>query len=99
VPVYHRLLKGGEDWNEYCKQGKLCGGPPRGIYRSDIPKAKAYAGSLPIGQKGVEFTTDVTPDPYGHPCQPTWSGNRPGVVTDTYKEIACVRITCTKIVT
>jgi hypothetical protein len=41
------------------KSLEIWGRPARG---SDQPKVKAYLGSLPIGKRGIEFTTDVEPD-------------------------------------
>jgi hypothetical protein len=38
------------------------GFPERNTTQSDIPKAKAYDGSLPEGEEGIEFTTDIAPD-------------------------------------
>ena len=58
------------------------------------PMAQAYGGPLPEGVRGIEFTTDVTPDPGGKPSLPTWSGPRAGVVIEG--EFAKIRITVTK---
>lgn len=40
--------------------GEVWGRPARG---SQIPSVKAYVGSLPGGQRGIEFHTEVPPDP------------------------------------
>ena len=57
---------------------EIWGTPPRKIYRSDTPKVKAYVGSLD-DKKGIEFTTDVEPDPCCPPDQAFWTGPRAGV--------------------
>jgi hypothetical protein len=71
--------------------GELWGRPPRNCFRSDTPKAKAYAGRLPEGVIGLEFETDAKPDAGGVPDQPTWSHKykkRPDVVVeDDYAKI------------
>jgi RHS repeat-associated protein/uncharacterized repeat protein (TIGR01451 family) len=50
------------------------------------PTARAYRGPLPPGKRGLEFETDVDPDPGGNPKEGemvTWRGNRPGVTLET----------------
>ena len=56
--------------------------------------AQAYGGPLLAGMRGIEFTTEVLPDPGGKPSLPTWSGPREGVVIEN--EFAKIRITVTK---
>ncbi len=63
------------------------------FYISDTPKVKAYKGPLPEGEKGFEFTTDSVPDKGGHPFQPTWSGNRPGVRTENGQAVIPCTVT------
>jgi RHS repeat-associated protein len=77
--TYHRLESPSqppEVARQQVESGEVWGRPPRG---SDIPKVQAYDGPLPAGRRGIEFTTDVPPDPRGIPGQPTWAGPRPGV--------------------
>jgi hypothetical protein len=40
--------------------GEVWGQPARG---SLIPSVKAYRGPLPAGQRGIEFYTQIAPDP------------------------------------
>ena len=61
---------------------EIWGKAAKNVYQSDIPKVKAYVGKIPEGKAGIEFTTDVTPDPNTPPHLATWSGNRPGVRTE-----------------
>jgi hypothetical protein len=59
---------------------EIWGSPPQNSYQSDIPKVKAYEGSLPKGERGIEFSTDVEPDPGMPPGKGIcWSGLRAGV--------------------
>ncbi len=58
------------------ESGEIWGYPVRGGIR---PRVRAWSGALPPGKRGIEFTTDVLPDPGGAPGRPEWSGPRPGV--------------------
>jgi hypothetical protein len=68
--------------------GEMWGRAPRfGIF----PAVKAYGGPLPGGARGIEFYTNVQPDPFQLPHMPKWTGPRPGVqVDDEFAKIACV---------
>jgi hypothetical protein len=59
-----------EDAKSQEKSLEIWGRPARG---SDQPKVKAYVGSLPLGKRGIEFTTDVEPDPNTPPGLAFWS--------------------------
>ena len=90
VPTYHRLESPTQPPEVAAQQvasGEVWGRPPRGSY---IPKVQAYSGPLPEGARGIEFTTDVPPDRYGIPGQPTWRGPREGVTVEG--EFAKVRV-------
>ena len=68
--------------------GEIWGTAPRS---SDIPAVQAYDGPLPAGVRGVEFYTDVSPDPGMPPRMVYWRGPRAGVrVEDGYAKICCV---------
>jgi hypothetical protein len=58
---------------------EIWGTPPKNINQSDIPKVQAYEGPLPADARGIEFTTDIGPDPCTPPKLAFWSGPRPGV--------------------
>lgn len=63
------------------------------LYQSDIPKVKAFIGILPDHKKGIEFTTNVPPDPNTPPHRVSWSGDRPGVRTeDGYAKLKVLTI-------
>ncbi|MGI8687260.1 MAG: hypothetical protein ACR2M3_01660 [Thermomicrobiales bacterium] len=74
--------------------GELWGYPS---ITSNRPKVKAYDGPLPDGTRGIEFTTDVDPDPGCPPGRPEWSeynGPRRGVTVEG--DAARIAITVTK---
>lgn len=56
--------------------GEIWGRPVRGGQK---PAVRAYSGPLLPGQRGIEFATDILPDPQGAPHRPEWRGPRPGV--------------------
>lgn len=66
VQVAQRQVESGEIW----------GRAPR---YSDAPTVQAYRGALPGNTRGIEFRTDVPPDPGSPPRQAQWTGPRPGV--------------------
>ncbi len=85
MPVYHRYLtptQTEEDIKMQLQSLEIWGKAAKNIYQSDIPKVKAYVGKIPPGKVGIEFTTNVSPDPNTPPHLATWSGNRPGVRTE-----------------
>jgi hypothetical protein len=85
MKTYHRLKSSTQTREDAVKQQEsmtIEGFPERNIAQSDIPKAKAYDGSIPEGEEGIEFTTDVTPDNGSRPGKPCWSGPRLGVTVE-----------------
>lgn len=76
------------------KSREIWGKAAQNVYQSDIPKVKAYVGKLPQGKAGIEFITDVPPDPNTPPYLATWSGDRPGVKTEgAYAKLKVLTIT------
>lgn len=80
--VYHRAgnprTQTDEDTRRIAESSVLRGYPPQG---SDIPTVQAWPGTIPTGEYGVEFETDVSPDPRSAPGVPIWragSGWREG---------------------
>ncbi len=54
-----------------------------------IPAVQAYAAPLPPGQKGIEFTTVVAPDPGSPPGLAYWRSGQIGVaLVGNHAEIA-----------
>lgn len=79
VKQYHRLespTQTPEDAKKQEESLEIWGKPAR---FSDIPKVKAYRGSLPPNTRGIEFTTDMEPDTDTPPHFAFWSGPRLGV--------------------
>ena len=92
--VYHRLESPTQTPTDAARQeasGELWGRAPFG---SHIPKVKAYRGPLPAGKRGIEFVTDVPPDPGSTPKRAEWSGPRRGVVVEG--DFAKIRVVITK---
>lgn len=80
--VYHRLESPTQTPADAARQaasGELWGRAPR---TSFIPAAQAFRGPLPLGARGIEFTTDVPPDAGSPPREAYWRGPRIGVTVD-----------------
>ncbi len=78
---YHRLespTQGADVAARQTSGGELWGSG----YRGSSPKAQAYDGPLPSGQRGVEFYSRAPPNRGDPPGRVSWSGDRPGVRTD-----------------
>jgi len=59
------------------QSGEIWGKTPRG---GNLPTVQAYAGNLP-GGRGIEFHTEIEPNPSGSPYEARWYlGLTPGVV-------------------
>lgn len=92
--VYHRRASPTQTPEDAARQkasGELWGRPPLG---STIPAVQAYVGPLPPGAQGIEFATDVVPDPGAPPGQAYWRGPRAGVTVDN--DVAMIRIVITR---
>jgi hypothetical protein len=75
--VYHRYAD--EDEAALVEtSGEVWGLPPRNTFASDIPCVKAYAGRIPAGGRGYEFTTDAAPR-IASPSERRWIPGMPGV--------------------
>lgn len=90
--TYYRIespTQTSEDAKRQEESKEIWGRPARG---SDKPKVKAYAGKLPANARGIEFTTDVEPDPSTPPGSAYWSGPRSGVCVHESGEFAILRV-------
>ena len=58
---------------------EIWGHPPFG---SNIPKVQAYVGPLPSNSNGIQFRTDLEPDPGCPPGRAEWSREDLGVRVD-----------------
>jgi hypothetical protein len=72
------------------RSGEIWGRPNRG---SAVPSVDAYQGPLSPGARGVEFTTDVPPNPWSPPGRARWYGDRPGVRNEGGYAKICGRVT------
>jgi hypothetical protein len=73
----------GEIWGSYNRD--LVGG------RSMFPSVDAFVGPLPDDEPGIEFVTDVPPDPNTRPRFARWTGPRAGVwIEGDYAKIKAV---------
>ena len=78
---YHRRSHHNRQENEsIATSGQIWGRPRGGYYAGLIPCVKAWDGPLPDGTVGIEFYTDVEPDPWSPPGWPEWSQGRDGVL-------------------
>jgi hypothetical protein len=76
------------------KSLEIWGKASQNFYQSEIPKVKAYVGKIPEGKAGIEFTTNVPPDPNTPPHLATWSGDRLGIITEgEYAKLKVLTIT------
>jgi hypothetical protein len=75
-----------EDAVQQEKTGEIWGRPAR--IGGAFPCVKAYLGSLPKGQRGIEFTTAVAPDPESSsPFEARWYYPKtPGAMKRTNSE-------------
>ena len=97
IATYHRYktpTQTEEDIALQIESLEIWGKASQNFYRSEIPKVKAYVGKIPKGKAGIEFTTDVLPDPNTPPHLATWSGNRSGITTEgEYAKLKVLTIT------
>jgi Effector-associated domain 7 len=95
--IYHRFESGSQTVETAKLQEKsleILGGLDQNYYRSNTPKVKAYRGLLDEGRRGIEFTTDILPDPNTNPRLAYWSGDREGVRTQG--EVAILKVLTVK---
>ena len=83
-----------EDARKIVESSVLRGHAPQG---SDIPTVQAWPGTIPPGEYGLEFETDVSPDARSPPGVPIWRAGSPGVTVGSdergpYAEIT-IRVT------
>lgn len=64
------------------ESGEIWGRRNAHTYQAIRPSVDAYIGSLPDGAEGIEFQTEIEPDPGSPPGRARWTGPRDGVVVD-----------------
>jgi len=95
VGPYHRLESPTQTAIDAARQsdtGRICGKAHRG---GAVPSVKAYAGGLPPGERGVEFTTSIAPLAGTAPHLALWRKGSPGV-EDMTDDMVCIPATITK---
>lgn len=93
---YHRRSYRNPEENELISASGQIWGKPRGNYFAGIvPCVKAWDGPLPEGMVGIEFFTDVEPDPWSVPGWPEWSQSRPGVLILERNELVAIPVVVT----
>jgi hypothetical protein len=78
-----------------CASNELWGRPRRNFFAGLFPAVKAWDGPLPDGIVGVEFYTDVPPDPWSVPGWPEWTQGQPGVAVLEKDELVAIKIIVT----
>lgn len=78
---FHRRSQHKPGENEEISASSQIFGRPRGNYFAGLfACVKAWDGPLPDGIVGIEFYTEVEPDPSSPPGWPEWTEGRPGVI-------------------
>jgi hypothetical protein len=73
----------------------MIGGRP--AFGSFIPKVKAFVGPLPEGRAGIEFTTDLEPDPGCPPGRAYWSEGGVGITVLEPNELVAIAVKIIKV--
>ena len=93
---FHRRSHHNPSENELIVRSAQVWGRPRGNYFAGvIPCVKAWDGPLPEGYVGIEFYTDIEPDPWSVPGWPEWNQGRPGVITLERNELVAIPVVVT----
>ena len=72
-PFHRRCEAHPEEVNKVRASGEVWGRPRRNFFAGLIPAVKAWEGPLPMDAVGIEFYTDVAPDPWSVPGWPEWT--------------------------
>ena len=94
-PFHRRSHHNREENAKIAESGLIWGRPPGNFYAGLIPCVQAWEGPLPEGMVGVEFYTDVEPDPWSPPRSPEWSEGRPGVLILERNELVAIPVLVT----
>ena len=94
-PFHRRSELHPEDNERICSSGQLWGRPRRNFFAGLIPAVKAWEGALPPDAVGVEFYTDIEPDPWSVPGWPEWTQGQPGVIVLERDELVGIPVVVT----
>ena len=75
--------------------GQVWGRPRRNFFAGLVPAVKAWDGPLPENAVGVEFFTNVRPDPWSIPGWPHWTEGSPGVIVLEEGELVAIEVVVT----
>lgn len=93
---FHRRSHHNPAENELISASSMIWGKPRGNYFAGLfPRVKAWEGPLPPDIVGVEFYTDIAPDPWSPPGWPEWTQGRPGVIILDEGELVAIPVVVT----
>jgi hypothetical protein len=94
-PFHRRCEPRPEEVEKVVSSGEVWGRPRRNFFAGLIPAVKAWDGPLPAEAIGVEFYTDVEPDPWSVPGWPEWTEGRAGVIVLEAGELVAIRVVVT----
>jgi hypothetical protein len=94
-PFHRRSYRNPEENERISASGTIWGKPRGNYFAGVVPCVKAWEGPLPEGIVGIEFYTDVEPDPWSVPGWPEWSHGQPGVVILERNELVAIPVIVT----
>jgi len=94
-PFHRRCEPNPDEVGLIVTSGYIWGRPRHNFYAGLIPAVKAWDGPLPPNAIGVEFYTEVEPDPWSVPGWPEWTEGRPGVVVLDPGELVAIAVVVT----
>ena len=94
-PFHRRCEPQPEEIDKIGASGQLWGRPRRNFFAGLIPAVKAWEGPLPADAVGIEFYTDVPPDPWSVPGWPEWTEGQPGVIVLEPGELVAIPVVVT----
>jgi hypothetical protein len=94
-PFHRRSLRNPSENELIAASGKIWGKPRGNYFAGIVPCVKAWEGQLPPGIVGIEFYTDIQPDPWSVPGWPEWSQGRPDVIVLDANELVAIPVVVT----
>jgi hypothetical protein len=94
-PFHRRSFARPEENEAICSSNQLWGRRRENFFAGLIPAVKAWEGPLPEGVVGVEFYTDVPPDPSSVLGWPEWTQGSAGVIVLERDELVAIPVVVT----
>ena len=94
-PFHRRSEPQPDEVAKIATSDQIWGRARRNFYAGLFPAVKAWDGPLPEDAIGVEFYTDVPPDPWSVPGWPEWTQGRPGVIMLERDELVAIPVVVT----